>query len=119
MVAVIPADARSNLVEILEIIDELLRRWIAMSLSDFGLREFFEDTKAWSRGMVTRSACSELANALTRKLGQSFVAENRPGAGGSTAAEYVAPVPDDGYVLLTANSTHSVNLYLFKSLLGG
>jgi tripartite-type tricarboxylate transporter receptor subunit TctC len=59
----------------------------------------------------------ELAERLTRKLGKSFVVENRPGANGVTAAEYVARAPADGYVLLMGgNATHSANPYLFRSI---
>ena len=59
----------------------------------------------------------ELADGLTRKLGKSFVVENRPGANGVTAAEYVARAPADGYTLMMGgNSTHSANPFLFKSI---
>ncbi len=40
------------------------------------------------------------AQALTDRLGQSFVTENRPGAGGNTGAETVARAAPDGYTLL-------------------
>ena len=40
-----------------------------------------------------------LAQKLTRALGQSFVVEDRPGAGGTLAAKYAASAQPDGYVL--------------------
>ena len=40
------------------------------------------------------------ADWLTQKLGQPFIVENRAGAGGAIAAQYVASSAPDGYVLL-------------------
>jgi len=44
-----------------------------------------------------------LQEPLQRNLGQPIVVENRPGAGSSVAAEYVAKAPADGYTLLIAS----------------
>ncbi len=58
-----------------------------------------------------------LAERLSHKLAQTFVVENRPGAGGVTAAEYVARSPGDGYtILMGGNSTHSASPHLFRSI---
>ena len=46
-----------------------------------------------------------LATALTEKLGQSVIVENKPGAGTSLAASAVAKMPADGYNLLLASSS--------------
>src|SRR5215470_1781386 len=41
-----------------------------------------------------------LADWLSSRLGQPFIVENRPGAGGNVAAEAVAHATADGYTLL-------------------
>lgn len=45
-----------------------------------------------------------LAPHMTELLGQTLVVENRPGANGFIAAEYVARAPADGYTLLMGNA---------------
>jgi len=47
---------------------------------------------------------------LGRALGQSIVIENKPGAGGSAAASYVAKSKPDGYTLLISSAS-SVSIY--------
>jgi tripartite-type tricarboxylate transporter receptor subunit TctC len=43
-----------------------------------------------------------IASALSEQLGQQFIPENRPGAGGQIATASVAKAPADGYILLFA-----------------
>ena len=54
---------------------------------------------------------------LRQQLGQPFVVDNRPGASAQIAAQAVARAPADGYTLIvTSNTTHSVNPHVFKKL---
>jgi tripartite-type tricarboxylate transporter receptor subunit TctC len=56
------------------------------------------------------------AKALSDKLGQPFVVDNRPGAGGSVGTVFVAQSKPDGYTLLmTATGPAVLNQLLFKS----
>src|SRR5579872_899062 len=58
-----------------------------------------------------------MAPLLTKAWGQQIVIENRPGAGGSVGAEYVAQAPSDGYtLLLSTNSPLTTNVALFKTI---
>jgi tripartite-type tricarboxylate transporter receptor subunit TctC len=64
-----------------------------------------------SGDFTTRLAADE----LSRELGVAVVVENKPGAGGSIASEYVAKAAPDGYTLLNQGN-HQINKSLYKSL---
>jgi tripartite-type tricarboxylate transporter receptor subunit TctC len=54
---------------------------------------------------------------MSQSLGQQVIIDNRPGAGGSVGAEYVAKATGDGYTLLMCtNSPLTTNLALYPSL---
>src|SRR5437899_10619133 len=53
---------------------------------------------------------------LTDRLSQSFVTENRPGAGGNIGTESVVNAPADGYTLLLATVPNAVNASLYPTL---
>jgi tripartite-type tricarboxylate transporter receptor subunit TctC len=53
---------------------------------------------------------------LSERLGQQFVIENRPGAGGNVAAEVVVRATPDGYTLLAVGSNNMINVTLYEKL---
>jgi len=52
------------------------------------------------------------ADVLSRTLGQPVVVEQRPGAGGVIAAQTVSAAPADGYLLLQATASYTINTAL-------
>lgn len=53
---------------------------------------------------------------LTERLGQSFVIENRPGAGGNLGTEAVVRAPPDGYTLAVIGAPSAINATLYEKL---
>jgi tripartite-type tricarboxylate transporter receptor subunit TctC len=53
---------------------------------------------------------------LSERLGQQFVVENRPGAGGNLGTEVAVNAPPDGYTLLLATLPNAVNATLYEKL---
>jgi tripartite-type tricarboxylate transporter receptor subunit TctC len=56
-----------------------------------------------------------IADELAKELGATIVVENKPGAGGSIASEFVARSTADGYTLLNQGN-HAINRALYKNL---
>ena len=57
-----------------------------------------------------------MGQALSQRLGQPFVIENRPGAGGNLGTEAVVRAPADGYTLLLVSSGNATNAALYDKL---
>ena len=53
---------------------------------------------------------------LQEKLGQTFIIENKPGAGNNVGVEYVVKAPADGYTMLLVNPANGINATLYKNL---
>jgi len=86
---------------------------------------FAEDYPAKSVTFVVPFAAGSATDQLARSLGQSVstqakqavVIDNKPGASGFLAAQYVAKAPADGYtVFITTNTTQAANEHLYKSM---
>src|SRR4051794_2775568 len=73
---------------------------------------------------IVTSAASSTADILGRlmgrwlseRLGQPFIVENRPGAGGNIATEAVVRAPPDGHTLLMVPSSSAINATLYAKL---
>ena len=71
----------------------------------------------FAAGSVTDATARAIAAHLQEALGQTFIVENRAGAGGMPAASAVAKAAPDGHTLfITTNTTHSAAPGLFKSV---
>ena len=57
-----------------------------------------------------------LGDKAARELGQPFVIENRPGAGGNIGADYVAKQPGDGYTIMITSIGMATNKALYNKL---
>jgi len=67
-------------------------------------------------GSATDVVARTVAQGLSTRMGQVFVVENRPGAGGTIGANLVAKAAPDGYTLLVNSSGHTVNPSIYPSL---
>nr|WP_233146264.1 tripartite tricarboxylate transporter substrate binding protein [Pigmentiphaga sp. NML080357] len=70
----------------------------------------------FSAGGTTDVAARIIAKELGDDLGESFVVENKPGAGSNIGAELVARAKPDGYTLYMVAVTSTINQTLYKSL---
>src|SRR3984893_4144583 len=71
---------------------------------------------AQAPGSGSDIAARTMGDWLSQRLGQQFVVENRPGAGGNIGTEAAAHAAPDGYTILLAVSANTVNATLYKNL---
>jgi tripartite-type tricarboxylate transporter receptor subunit TctC len=71
---------------------------------------------ATTAGGSTDIVARTLAQWLIDELGQSFVAENRPGGNNNVGTELAAHAVPDGYTLFMANSVNTINTALYSNL---
>src|SRR5436189_167989 len=67
-------------------------------------------------GGIADLTARAVGEALSRRLGQPVIIDNRPGAGGVTAGELVAHAQADGHTLLLVSNGTAVSAGLFKHL---
>ena len=67
-------------------------------------------------GGVADLTARAVGDQLSKQLGQTFVIDNRPGAGGIAAGSLVAQAAPDGYTLLLMSNGTAVSEGLFKKL---
>jgi tripartite-type tricarboxylate transporter receptor subunit TctC len=70
----------------------------------------------FSAGGVVDTLARVMGQWLSERLGQLFVIENRPGAGGNLATEAVVRAAPDGHTLLMVNLPHAINAALYGKL---
>src|SRR5689334_19993231 len=72
---------------------------------------------SFAAGGPTDQVARIMSAKLTEVMGQTFLVENKTGAGGNIGADVVAKAAPDGYTLLMATvSTHAINPGLYKSM---
>ena len=72
---------------------------------------------SFAAGGPTDTVARIMGAKLGELLGQTFVVDNRPGAGGNLGADMAAKAAPDGYTLLMATvSTHAINPGLYKKM---
>lgn len=67
-------------------------------------------------GGVTDITARLIGPALSDRLGQNFIVENRPGASSNIAAEFVAKAKPDGYTLLILSDVNAWNTAIYDHL---
>ena len=71
---------------------------------------------AFAPGGGSDIAARLMGQHLSDRLGQQFIIENRPGAGGNIGTEAAVHAPADGYTLLMILTPNAVNATLFERL---
>ncbi|WP_291011993.1 tripartite tricarboxylate transporter substrate binding protein [Hydrogenophaga sp.] len=104
-----------------------LRRALAVTLAGVALPLAVSAQASWPNKpvrMVVPFAAGGTTDVVARMVGQklsvlwghSVVVENKGGAGGNVGADVVAKSPNDGYTVLMASGSITINPHLYKSM---
>jgi tripartite-type tricarboxylate transporter receptor subunit TctC len=78
--------------------------WFALACAQTYPNRSVKVLVPWPPGQATDIAARLVAQKLQESMGQPFVIDNRPGAGGALGSEVVAKSAPDGYTLLASSS---------------
>lgn len=71
----------------------------------------------YAAGQGTDVAMRVVTEQLAKEMGQSFIIDNKPGAGANLGVIAATQAPADGYtILLGTNATHAANKFLYPNL---
>lgn len=71
----------------------------------------------FAAGGTTDILARVVAAKISEEYRQQFIVENKPGAGGNIAADYVAKSDPDGYTFIVGTpGTHAINKFVFKNM---
>lgn len=71
----------------------------------------------FAAGGTTDILARVTAAKLSEDFGQQFIVENKPGAGGNIAADFVAKSEPDGYTFIVGTpGTHAINKFVYKNM---
>jgi tripartite-type tricarboxylate transporter receptor subunit TctC len=95
---------------------------IALALATCGVASAQYPTRpvrlvvGFAAGGPTDILARRMAQYLSEKLGQQFIVENKPGATGNVATEYVLNAPPDGYTILVTSTANAINMTFYSKL---
>ena len=70
----------------------------------------------FAAGGPTDILARRMAQFLSERLGQQFIVENKPGATGNVATEYVIRAAPDGYTILVTSTANAINMTFYQKL---
>jgi len=71
----------------------------------------------FAAGGTTDILARVVAAKISEEFGQQFIVENKAGAGGNIAADFVAKSEPDGYTFIVGTpGTHAINQFVFKNM---
>ena len=95
---------------------------IALALATCGVASAQYPTRpvrlvvGFAAGGPTDILARRMAQYLSEKLGQQFIVENKPGATGNVATEYVLNAAPDGYTILVTTTANAINMTFYSKL---